>query len=102
MDLLFDEHCTGNCFSNKSEIDKNHTSICVDYSYLSAGTEDEVILDYAIKYDMTIVTKDGRFVKKCSNENVKVAMLKGNYLFLIHSAVKMFGREPDDRLFRYD
>ena len=51
---------------------------------------------------MNVVTKDVKFVKKCSKQNVKVAVLKGNYLFLVQSFVKMFGREPDDRLFTYD
>ena len=103
MNLLFDEHCAGNYFSNKVEIDENHKSICVGHNDdLPAGMEDDAILEYAKNNDFTIVTKDVKFVKKCSKENVKVAVLKGNYLFLVHSTVKMFGREPDDRMFTYD
>jgi len=103
MNLLFDEHCAGNYFSNQSEIDQNHKSICVGHhDDLPAGTEDDVILEYAKKNDFTIVTKDVKFVKKCSKENAKVAVLKGNYLFLVQSSVKMFGREPDERMFTYD
>ncbi len=103
MNLLFDEHCAGNYFSNKAEIDQKHTSICVGHHYdLPAGMEDDAILEYAKKKDLTIVTKDVKFVKKCSKQNAKVAVLKGNYLFLVQSSVMMFGREPDDRLFTYD
>ena len=64
--------------------------------------KDDAILEYAKKNDLIIVTKDIRFVKQCSKQNAKVAVLKGNYLFLVQSSVKMFGREPDDRLFTYD
>ena len=82
MNLLFDEHCAGNYDSNKAEIDKNHTVICVGHHKdLLAGMEDDAIMEYAKKHDYTIVTKDVKFVKKCSKENVKVAVLKGNYLF---------------------
>ena len=103
LNLLFDEHCTGNYFSNKSEIDKNHTSICVGHhDKLPAGMEDDAIMEYAKNNDLTIVTKDVQFVKKCSKQNAKVSVLKGNYLFLIQTSVKMFGREPNDRLFTYD
>ena len=103
MNLLFDEHCADNYFSNKAEIDQNHISICVGHhNDLPAGMEDDVILGYAKKKDLTIVTKDVKFVKKCSKQNAKVVVLKGNYLFLVQSSVMMFGREPDDRLFTYD
>ncbi|MGI0062565.1 MAG: DUF5615 family PIN-like protein [Nitrosotalea sp.] len=103
MNLLFDEHCAGNYFSNKAEIDENYKSICVGHhDDLPAGMEDDAIMEYAKNNDLTIVTKDVKFVKKCSKQNVKVAVLKGNYLFLIQTSVKMFGREPDDRLFTYD
>lgn len=64
--------------------------------------KDEAIMEYAKNNNFTIVTKDVKFVKECSKQNTKVAVLKGNYLFLVQSAVKMFGREPDDRLFTYD
>ncbi|SMH70752.1 DUF5615 family PIN-like protein [Candidatus Nitrosotalea okcheonensis] len=103
MDLLFDEHCAGNYFSNQSEIDQNHKSICVGHhADLPAGMHDEAIMEYAKNNNFTIVTKDVKFVKERSKQNTKVAVLKGNYLFLVQSAVKMFGREPDDRLFTYD
>jgi predicted nuclease of predicted toxin-antitoxin system len=103
MNLLFDEHCSGNYFSNKSEIDNDHTSICIGHhDNLPSGMEDESIIEYAKNNDLIIVTKDVKFVKKCSKQNIKVAVLKGNYLFLVQSSVKMFGREPDDRLFPYD
>jgi len=50
MNLLFDEHCAGNYFSNQSEIDQNHKSICVGHhDDLPAGTEDDIILEYAKK-----------------------------------------------------
>ncbi len=103
MDLLFDEHCAGNYFSNQAEIDQNHKSICVGHhADLPSGMKDEAIMEYAKNNNFTIVTKDVKFVKECSKQNTKVAVLKGNYLFLVQSAVKMFGREPDDRLFTYD
>ncbi len=103
MNLLFDEHCSGNYFSNKAEIDENHKSICVGHhDDLPAGMEDDAIMEYAKNNDMTIVTKDVKFVKRCSKQNAKVAVLKGNYLFVIQSSVRMFGREPDERLFTYD
>jgi len=58
MNLLFDEHCSGNYFSNMAEIDENHSSICVGHhGDLPAGTEDDAILEYAKKNDMTVVTK---------------------------------------------
>ncbi len=103
MDLLFDEHCSGNYFNNKAEIDKNHKSSLVGKDgALPAGTKDPEILEYAKKNNLTIVTKDVRFVKLCSEKNAKVAVLKGNYLFLIEKAVRMFGSEPESRLFTYD
>ncbi len=101
--MLFDEHCSGNYFNNKAEIDKNHKSRWVGKDgVLPAGTKDEEILEYAKKKDLTIVTKDVKFVKLCSEKNAKVAVLKGNYLYLIDTAVKMFGSEPESRLFTYD
>ncbi|HSB56207.1 MAG TPA: DUF5615 family PIN-like protein [Nitrosopumilaceae archaeon] len=103
MNLLFDEHCAGNYFSNKAEIDQYNKSICVGHHEdLPAGMEDDAIMEYAKSHNLTVVTKDVKFVKKCIKQNAKVAVLKGNYLFLIKEAVKMFGREPDDRLFTYD
>lgn len=103
MDLLFDEHCSGNYSNNKAEIDKNHRSNWVGHNgVLPAGTKDEEILQYAKKNNLTIVTKDVRFVKLCSEKNAKVAVLKGNYLFLIEKAVSLFSSEPESRLFTYD
>ena len=103
MDLLFDEHCSGNYFNNKAEIDKNHKASWVGKGgVLPAGTDDPIILEYAKKNNLTIVTKDVKFVKLCSKENVKVAVLKGNYLYLIETAMEMFSSEPESRLFTYD
>ena len=103
MNLLFDEHCSGNYFNNKAEIDKNHKSGWVGKDgALPAGTKDKEILEYAKKNNLTIVTKDVKFVKLCSKENAKVAVLKGNYLYLIETALQMFGSEPESRLFTYD
>ena len=86
MDLLFDEHCAGNYFSNQAEIDQNHKSICVGHhADLPASMKDEAIMEYAKNNNFTIVTKDVKFVKECSKQNAKVAVLKGNYLFLVQS-----------------
>jgi predicted nuclease of predicted toxin-antitoxin system len=103
MNLLFDEQCTGNYFANKAEIDKLHKVICIGHHLdLPAQSKDEKILEYAKKNDYTIVTKDVRFVKLCHEQNGKVAVVKGNSLFLIDKVVKMFGKEPENRLFTPD
>lgn len=103
MNLLFDEHSSGNYFANKPEIDKNHVVICVGHhDEMKAGIGDERIFEFAKNNGFTIVTKDVKFVKRCCAHKAKVAVLKGNYLFLIDSAVQLFGPEPPDRLFTYD
>ena len=103
MKLLFDEHASGSYFNNQSEIDKNHESICVGHhDILIAGSKDKKIMKYAKTNDFTIVTKDVKFVKECSKYNAKIAVLKGNYLFIIKSSEQLFGPEPPDRMFTYD
>ncbi len=98
MNLLFDEQCTGN-YANKVEIDKLHKVICVEHHLdLPAQSKDEKILEYAKNNNCTIVTKDVRFVKRCHEQNGKVSVVKGNSLFLIDKVVKMFGKEPENRL----
>jgi predicted nuclease of predicted toxin-antitoxin system len=103
MNLLFDVHSSGNYFSNKPEIDKNHTVVCVGHhEELAGNSPDEKIFEFAKNNGFTIVTKDINFVKRCCTHNAKVAVLKGNYLFLIENAIQMFGQEPANRLFTYD
>jgi hypothetical protein len=54
MDLLFDEHCAGNYFSNQAEIDQNHKSICVGHhADLPAGMTDDAIMEYAKNNNFT-------------------------------------------------
>ena len=102
MDLIFDIMSSGNYINNKKEIDKNHIVVCAGRGDLIDLKDDEKIADYAEKNHLTIVTKDVNFVKFCRQRNVKIAVLKGNYLFLIENAIQLFGPEPENRLFTYD
>lgn len=103
MNLLFDVHSSGSYFSNKAEIDKNNTVVCVGHhEELEGNAPDEKIFDFAKNNGFTIVTKDVNFVKRCCANKATVAVLKGNFLFLIEDARQMFGQEPANRLFTYD
>lgn len=99
MDLIFDIMSSGNYLNNKAEIDKKHKVVCAGREELSNLIKDEEIADYAEKNNLIVVTRDIGFVKLCCKRKVKVAVLKGNYLFLIDDAVQMFGQEPPAELF---
>lgn len=99
MDLIFDIMSSGNYLNNKAEIDKNHKVVCAGRSELQDLIEDEKIADYAEKNHLTVVTKDIDFVKVCRKRNIKVAVLKGNFLFFIEDAVQLFGQKPPTELF---
>jgi predicted nuclease of predicted toxin-antitoxin system len=102
MNLIFDVQSSGNYLNNKAEINKNHKVVCAGRDELRDLIDDEKIVDYAEKNHLIVVTKDVDFVKLCCKRNVKVAVLKGNYLFLIENTVQMFGQEPENRLFTND
>jgi rRNA-processing protein FCF1 len=99
MDLIFDIMSSGNYLDNKAEIDKKHNVVCAGRSDLQDLIADEKIADYAEKNNLTVVTRDIDFVELCCKRNVKVAVLKGNRLFLIENVVQMFGQKPPDELF---
>ncbi|MBI1663968.1 MAG: DUF5615 family PIN-like protein [Nitrosopumilus sp.] len=99
MDLIFDIMSSGNYLNNRAEIDKNHKVICAGRDDLRDLIDDEKIMDYAKQNHLTVVTRDINFVKRCCKSNTKVAVLKGNYLFLIENAVQMFGQKPPEELF---
>ena len=101
MKLLFDVHCAGTYLGSKAEIDNNHSVICVGQNNgeLPGDTPDDKIIEYSRSNDYTIVTKDIDLVKECCKQNVKVAVLKGNHIFLIGEAIKIVGREPPKELF---
>lgn len=99
MDLIFDIMSSGNYLNNKAEIDKNHIVVCAGRDDLRDLIEDEKIADYAEKNNLVVVTRDVNFVKLCCQRKINVAVLKGNYLFLIEDAIQMFGQPPPDQLF---
>lgn len=90
---------SGNYLNNKAEIDKNHKVVCAGRDDLHDLIEDEKIADYAEKNNLIVVTRDVNFVKLCCKRKIKVAVLKGNYLFLIENAIQMFGQPPPEQLF---
>src|SRR2546426_8700587 len=102
MDLIFDVQSSGSYLNNKAVIDKMNKVVCAGRGELHDLTDDHKIAYYAENNHLTVVTKAVKFVKLCCKRNVKVAVLKGNYLFLIENAVQMFGPEPENRLFTYD
>jgi len=99
MDLIFDIMSSGNYLDSKAEIDKKHKVVCAGRDNLHDLIEDEKIVDYAEKNHLTVVTRDVNFVKLCCKKNIPVAVLRGNYLFLIEDAIQMFGPEPPNELF---
>ena len=103
MNLLFDVHCQGQYLSNRSEIEKEHTLICVgEHKDLPGDMDDPDIADYASIHGYTIVTKDVDFVNLCFEKKVSVGVLKGNRLFLISKSIQLFGEKPPNRLFTTD
>lgn len=96
MDLIFDIMSSGNYLNNKAEIDKNHKVVCAGRGDLQDLIADEKIADYAEKNNLIVVTRDVDFVKICCKRKVKVAVLRGNFLFFIEDAVQMFGPEPQE------
>jgi len=103
MRLLFDVHCQGQYLSNRSEIEKEHTLICVGHHQdLPQDLPDPDIADYAMKNDYMVVTKDVDFVILCRERKIPVGVLKGNHLFLIENIIQLFGEKPANRLFTTD
>ena len=96
MDLIFDIMSSGNYLNNKAEIDKKHNVVCAGRGDLNDLIEDEKIADYAEKNNLTVVTRDVEFVQVCCKRKVKVAVLRGNFLYLIEDAIQMFGPEPQE------
>ena len=100
MNLLFDVHCAGTYLGSKAEIDKEHSVKCiVQDKELPGDIEDPEIIRIAHDQDYTIVTKDIDMVKLALSKNAKVAVLKGNHIFLIDKAIKIIGREPQKDMF---
>jgi len=96
MDLIFDIMSSGNYLNNKAEIDKNHNVVCAGRGELIDLTDDDEITDFAVKNNLTIVTRDVDFVKRCCKRKAKIAVLRGNFLFFIEDAKQMFGPEPEE------
>lgn len=96
MDLIFDIMSSGNYLNNKAEIDKNNKVVCAGRDELKDLIADDKIADYAEKNNLIVVTKDVDFVKMCCKRKVKVAVLRGNFLFFVEDAVQMFGPEPQE------
>lgn len=103
MKLLFDVHCQGQYLSNRSEIEKEHTLVCVGHHPdLPQDMDDSDIANYAIKHDYIVVTKDVDFVILCCVRKISVGVLRGNQLFTIGDAITLFGEKPAKRLFMSD
>jgi len=96
MDLIFDIMSSGNYLNNKAEIDKNHNVVCAGREELIELIDDDKIADYAEKNNLTIVTRDVGFVQKCCERRIKIAVLRGNYLYFIENTMQMFGPEPEE------
>jgi len=96
MDLIFDIMSSGNYLNNKAEIDKNHNVVCAGREELIELTDDDEITDYAIKNNLTIVTRDVGFVQRCCERKAKVAVLRGNFLYFIEDAIQIFGSGPEE------
>jgi len=96
MDLIFDINSSGKYLNNKAEIDENHNVVCAGREELIDLTDDDKITDFAVKNNLTIVTRDVDFVKRCCERKVKVAVLRGNFLYFIEDAIQMFGSEPEE------
>lgn len=103
MKLLFDVHCQLQYTSNKSEIEKNYSVICVgNHADLPQDMKDPDIADYAKENGYVVVTKDVDFVNLCFEKGVQVGVLKGNKLYLISNAIQLFGQKLPNRLFTQD
>jgi len=96
MDLIFDIMSSGNYLNNKAEIDKNHNVVCAGREELIDLIDDDEITEYAVKNNLTIVTRDVGFVQKCCERKSKVAVLRGNFLYFIENTIQMFGPEPEE------
>jgi len=96
MNLIFDIMSSGNYINNKAEIDKNHNVVCAGREELLDLIADDKIADYAEKNNLIVVTRDTGFVKRCCKRKVKVAVLRGNFLYFIEDAIQMFGSEPEE------
>lgn len=96
MDLIFDIMSSGNYLNNEAEIDKNHNVVCAGRKELIDLIDDDEIMEYAVKNNLTIVTRDVGFVQKCCNKKIKVAVLRRNHLYFIENAIQMFGSEPKE------
>jgi len=96
VDLLFDIMSSGNYLNNKAEIDKNHNVVCAGREELIDLIKDDEITNYAVKNNLTIVTRDVEFVQRSCERKAKVAVLRGNFLYFIEDAKQMFGPEPEE------
>ncbi len=96
MDLIFDIMSSGNYLNNKAEIDKNHNVVCAGREELIDLIKDDEITNYAVKNNLTIVTRDVEFVQRCCKRKAKVAVLRGNFLYFIEDTIQMFGPEPEE------
>ena len=96
MDLIFDIMSSGNYLNNKSEIDKKHKVVCAGREELVDLIDDDKIADHAEKNRLIVVTRDVEFVRKCCERKVKVAVLRGNYLYFIENTLQMFGPDPKE------
>lgn len=104
MRLLFDEDCAKVYVSGKAEIMQRYPeAVCVGHHPdLPQGLEDSKIMEYAIKNQYIIVTRDARFVRYCCDNNAKVAVLKGNRIYLIEKAEQILGSDMPTSLFSPD
>ncbi len=96
MNLIFDIMSSGKYLNNKAEIDKNHNVVCAGREELINLIDDNEIAGYAEKNNLIVVTRDVDFVKRCCNRKVKVAVIRGNFLFFIEDAKQLFGPEPEE------
>ena len=87
---------SGNYLNNKAEIDKKHNVVCAGREELHDLIADDKIADYAIKNNLTVVTRDVDFVKRCCKKKVKIAVLRVNFLYFIEDTIQMFGPEPKE------
>ena len=98
--MLFDVHCVGTYLGSKSEIDKEHSVICVGQPGGPVqDAKDEEISDHALAEGYTVVTKDVDMVNLCLGKKVPVAVLKGADLFFVGSAKTIIGRKPPREIF---
>jgi len=96
MDLIFDIMSSGNYLNNKAEIDKNYNVVCAGREELVDLIDDDKIAVHAEKNGLIVVTRDVEFVRKCCKRNVKVAVLRGNFLYFIENTIQLFGPEPEE------